>query len=243
MARALQKWERPPRDYKKYYRRFKKGFRAGAPYLIPGAVIGAGWYAYEKSLTPEERREAERERRKLEREMERSEFYQVTDKGINTYLNLAIGIPLGYTAYQTYKARKTKGQKGMSSYWKKNPEAYRYYKHKKAKGDTKAVNTLLKRIKQAPAPKANYFKTLWKSTKLAGSELRDFNKPRTREETIKRFKKINKMFRPDEKEFMQKFVHFSGSKKYRRVLLAGGLAGGIYGYHKAKKAQKKKRRK
>ena len=89
--------------------------------------------------------------------------------GLGGYLGSSYGFAISDTSYQTFKDRRAwkkryKGNAGLGEYWKKNPEAYKFYKYKKAKGETKSVNRLLntlqaKRQKLNPPP--NYFKT-WK---------------------------------------------------------------------------------
>ena len=153
---------------------------------------------------------------------------------------LALGY--GYTGWHQYKNRK-KGKASkyeVSDYWKKNPEAYKFYKYKKAKGDMKSVDRLMEKIKKpgggGGGTKINYFKSEARLQKIVKDALR---KGPGRGEPI--FKRIQRMdfltdlsrrvakagFKADETRFFQKKAFFMKKHLVNAMILGTALGYGI----------------
>ena len=246
MRQEVGKYQRGKRYSWKAKRGLKRGvrsFKAGAPYFGAAGVLAGGSYLYNKSLSPEEKRKR-KARTKLKRELGKQSYVRqgalwgLGGMYASGFLTVH-AIDKGYPRYRNWQARKAGGESGgLNDYWKKNPQAHAFYKHKMAKGDMKSVNTLLKKLKLKGKEREDYVKknkrirqTFKRNMKEANFKLRDFGNPWKTAQAAKGLKAGDIDFLLDKGAFQLKYGI--------PVVALGTVVGTGYGIYRARKARKK----
>ena len=261
-------YQKPKRDWRKTFHSAKRGFKTHLGKHALAYSVGAGiattqlaGMAYYHTRSPAKRREIDRKQEADKRKWQKSYVDQAGLYGSIGFLGATVGVPSAYTAYHSYRDSRGGKRVKQSDYWKKNPEAYRFYKYKQAKGDTQAVNKLLRKagISNKPVKRVSHFKTLNKVKKLQGVAFnqwardmvkdlpkRDLNKFKEHVYKRKYFtfeeifnKLLNKRLTTNERMFASNYGRIFRSKGFKRGIAGATLAGIGYGIHRAKKHRRK----
>ena len=264
----IEIYRKPKRDWRKGFGTFKRATKRAAKrpeFWVAAGIAGAaaGGMLYQSSLPPAERR---RRRQKALREREKWRKGYVDQAGFYGALGFlagGVGYPYGYTAYRSWADSRGGKKTNVSEYWRRNPEAYRFYKHQKAKGNKKATDALLRKIKKGDTKgkKVNYFKSLkrlqeesWSAAAETAGKQRAhhfkhggsfFNPPprfdHQREYAINMSKRLNKKFTQNERQFFNDFGRRFMPKKHIKIIAGSTLAGVGLGLYLARKRRKRGR--
>ena len=132
-----------------------------------------------------------------------------------------------YTGVQQFRANRGVRKETIKEYWKKNPEAHRFYKHKRKVGDKRGAEALLKKIKK-PSKKVDYFRAQRQASENFIEALKEAKKAKTSEFWGTFNKRMHKGLSAEELGFLNRKRRFV--KKYTLpVMGASALAGAVYG--------------
>ena len=264
----LMLYQKPKRDWRKTFHSAKRGFKThlgkhGLAYSVGAGIATTqlAGMAYYHTRSPSKRREIDRKVEADKRKGQMSYANQAGLYGSIGFLGATVGVPSAYTAYHSYRDSRGGKRVKQSDYWKKNPEAYRFYKYKQAKGDTQAVNKLLRKagISNKPVKRVSHFKTLNKAKKIQAEAFEEWGRDYIKnipKRDLKKFKEfvykrkyftfdeifnrlLNKRLTTNERMFTSNYGRIFRSKGYKRAVAGATLAGIGYGIHRAKKYRRK----
>ena len=148
-----------------------------------------------------------------------------------------------YTGVQQFRANRGVRKETIKEYWKKNPEAHRFYKHKRKVGDKRGAEALLKKIKK-PSKKVDYFKASKQMMKNIDEGFKEYADQFTTKgkkfEGFESFmnRRLQRNLSADDMAFLRGKGMFN--KKYLKpIVLGSAVAGAVYGATRPHKKPKK----